>query len=170
MPSFRIGAIALATVAAMAGLAACTAAAPTPTPTASSIEVTGVDYAFQGLPAEVTAGSTLTFRNGGAEVHEMVVMRRNDDVTKPFMAILGEGEEAGRTQVTVMGSAVAPPGQTAQAGVTVGQAGDYALVCFIPVGTLPGGSGGSGGPGASGAPGGPPHFVQGMITEFTVTE
>lgn len=185
MPSFHAAATALAIAAAIAALAACSSAtltaAPTPAapPASGSFEVTGVDYAFEGLPEDVAAGTTLTFRNDGTEVHEMVVMRRNDDLTKPFLEILGEGEEAGRTQVAVLGVAVAPPGQAAQSGVAVGDAGDYAVVCFIPVGTTPGGSGGpggsgrsdgSGGPGASGAPGGPPHFVRGMITEFTVTE
>ncbi len=180
LPSFRTGATSLAIAVTVATLAACAGAAPTAAPTAppttsalpasGSLEVTGIDYAFEGLPASVAAGTTLTFRNGGTEVHEMVVMRRNDDVTKPFMEILGEGEEAGRSQVAVLGAAVAPPGQTAQPGVTVGEAGDYAIVCFIPVGTTPGGPAASEPPGASEAPAGPPHFVRGMISEFTVTD
>jgi plastocyanin len=160
-------------------VSACSASAPTASPTtvataapgAGSIEVSGVDYRFEGLPGSVPAGTTLTFRNDGEEVHEMVVMRRNDGVSKPFMAILGQGEAAAREEVTVLGATAAPPDQAGPNGITVDQPGDYALVCFIPVGTTPGGSGRPGGtPAGSGPPGAPPHFVRGMITEFTVTE
>jgi plastocyanin len=140
--------------------APASASAPGTPATGSTIAVAGVEYSFQGIPASVKAGSTLTFKNDGTEMHEMVVIRRNAGVTKPFMAILGEGEAAARSQVTVLGVAVAVPGTAAPNSVTVDVAGDYALVCFIPVGTKPGGPTGAGGP---------PHFVQGMLAEFTVT-
>ena len=51
-----------------------------------------------------------------------------------------------------MAAAFAPPGE---GGSTLAElsAGDYAMICFIPVG---------------GGEDGPPHFTQGMIHEFTV--
>lgn len=126
-----------------------------------AVAISGIDYSFQGIPATLKSGSTLTFRNDGAEVHEMVVMRRNEGVTKPFMAILSEGEAAARTQVTILGVSSALPGTAAPNSVTVDVKGDYALVCFIPTGTKPG---------TSSSAGGPPHFIQGMLAEFSVTD
>jgi hypothetical protein len=45
------------------------------------IEVSGVDYAFVGLPTSVPAGTQLTFRNDGTEIHEMAVIHILDETT-----------------------------------------------------------------------------------------
>jgi hypothetical protein len=54
---------------------------------------------------------------------------------------------------------------------TKDQPGGYIFICFIPVGTtelpslVPDAT-----PNESLLPDGPPHFVQGMVAEFSVTE
>lgn len=43
--------------------------------------ITGVDYAFEGVPDRVAAGNTLTFTNASEdEAHEVVAIRIPDDV------------------------------------------------------------------------------------------
>ena len=69
-----------------------------------------------------------------------------------------------------VGFAFAEPGATAAQTVTIGEPGDYLMVCFIPAGTtsLP-----SIDPNASAPPSlgtGAPHFTLGMLKEFTVTQ
>ena len=45
-----------------------------------TLEVEAVDYAFQGLPESVPAGTKLTFTNSStAELHELVAMRIPDE-------------------------------------------------------------------------------------------
>jgi hypothetical protein len=39
------------------------------------VTVTAVDYAFEGVPAEVPSGTTLGLTNAGAEVHRRVRVR-----------------------------------------------------------------------------------------------
>lgn len=153
MPRPSVPVLAGLTLAVLA--VACNGAAPS----SGAVEVSGVDYRFDGVPASLAAGTSLTFRNVGSEVHEMVVVRRNEDVTTSFEEILRHGREAAQTQVTVLGAAVAPPGGVASEAIALDRPGLYALVCFIPTGTKPG---------ASGAPTGPPHFTQGMIHEIVV--
>ena len=47
------------------------------------MQVDGIDYGFENLPAEVPAGTMLTFRNtSDKEFHEMVVMRIPDEETR----------------------------------------------------------------------------------------
>ena len=49
-----------------------------------TVVVDGVDYGFENLPAEVPAGTMLTFQNTSEEeFHEMVVMRIPDEETRP---------------------------------------------------------------------------------------
>jgi plastocyanin len=142
-----------------------------PSASASSsadVTVVGVDYAFEEMPDSVTAGTTLGFRNDGAELHEMLVFRKNDDVPQSFEELLALPEDEALQFVTEKGVAFAEPGQAAAETVTVDEAGDYLMVCFIPVGTttMP-----STDPGASGEPSlpsGPPHVAEGMFKTFTV--
>ena len=119
-----------------------------------TVDVTAVDYAFEGVPDSVPAG-TLAFEltnASEAEEHEMVVFRRADGVTQSFGEILNLPEEETEELIVFSAAAFAPPGES---GATLADldAGEYAMVCFIPVG---------------GAEDGPPHFTAGMIKEFTV--
>ena len=142
----------------------------TPEATASAaasdtITVTGVDYAFEGLPTEVAAGTELAFHNDGTEPHEMIVMRKNDDVTESWDELLQMPEEQAMENVSQVGAVFALPGEDSEDTITVTEPGDYLAICFVPVGTTVEDLGSE--PPASGEHG-PPHFVEGMLAEFTV--
>ena len=124
------------------------------------VDVTGVDYAFEGLDGSIPAGATsFEFTNDteNGEFHELVVFRKNDDTTESIQELLELPQEEAMTKVTEAGGTFAEPGDS-EYFVTELEPGDYAAVCFIPVGASPENEEGNG----------PPHFVQGMVTEFTV--
>ena len=126
-----------------------------------SVAVSAVDYAFEGVPATVPAGNVaLELTNNGAEQHEMIVFRKADGVTQPIEEILNLPEEETESLVVFAGAAFAPPGESGSALAQL-EPGEYAMACFIPVGTTADADPEAGGDG-------PPHFTQGMLTEFTV--
>lgn len=150
---------------------------PAASPTGETITVTGVDYAFEGVPTSVPVGTTFGFDNQGTELHEMAVFRKNDDVTMSFEEILQLPDAEAFTMVTPVGQAFSAPGEMAEGEVNLAQEGEYILLCFIPQGTIelptesPGTSPSAESPGASPAASpGPPHFVLGMLQQFQVTE
>lgn len=129
----------------------------------TSVEATGVDYAFADLPESIEAGRVaILFTNEGAEAHEIAVMRRNDGVTESFEELLALPEEQAMEKVTPVGGAFAPT--TGSKGLLVGdfEPGDYIAICFVPVGTTM-----ADGTMTEGT--GEPHFMQGMQQQFTVT-
>lgn len=121
------------------------------------VEVTGVDYAFEDVPETIPAGTTsFAFTNAAeTEEHEMIVFRKADGVTETFEDLLQLGEEESADKLQFVTAAFAPPGEE---GSTLAEleAGDYAMVCFIPVG-------GGEFDGTSRT-----HLDEGMIQEFTV--
>ncbi len=129
-------------------------------------EVVGVEYAFENVPDTVTVGTELTFRNNGAEAHEMVLARKNAGVTTSFEELLAMPEEESAKLVTFIGQVMANPGETAEGSLVADAAGDYLMICFFPQGwtEIPEGTPG---PDAS-LPVGAPHFTLGMLKEFTV--
>lgn len=133
---------------------------------ASRVDVTAVDYAFQGLPATLDAGAIgFFFENEGKELHEMVLFRKNDGTTQSFDEIFSMDQAEAEKLVTAMGGSFAFPGKR-DVRLAELEPGDYAVVCFVPVGLTPDKAqqaeqGGE-------EPGGPPHFTQGMKAEFKV--
>jgi hypothetical protein len=124
------------------------------------ISITGVDYAYELDTTEVDGGVTiLEFSNEGEELHEMIVFRKTDGVTESFEEILAmdEGHPAlDEEMVEFVTAAYGPPGYRTAAFVDL-EPGEYAVACFIPVGsTLE----------SEGA--GPRHLVEGMLSTFTV--
>ena len=106
-----------------------------------TVEVGAVEYAFTGLPTSVPAGTTLTFTNNGAEIHELVLARIADGVTESLEELLGM-EAEGRDPmaeglVTMVGGGqplIAVPGQTAEGSFTLAEEGRYVALCFVPTG------------------------------------
>ncbi len=128
-----------------------------------TIAVSAVEYAFENLPTSVAAGRTsFVFTNNGAEIHEMVVFRIDDDVTETIGEILALEDDAS-SKVQFIGSTVGAQGETDTETLEL-IPGRYAALCFIPVGTTDATSSGEGE-----EPPGPPHFAVGMTAEFTVT-
>ena len=96
------------------------------------------DYAFGGIPAEVPAGGAiLTAENIGEEVHEIFVLRVNDDVTLSAEEIAALPEEELFSMVTFVGGVSPfPPGETSAAPLNL-TPGRHIALCFIPQGTTP---------------------------------
>ena len=147
----------------------------------SSVEISGINYAYEGVPERLAVGSDLTFRNDATdEVHEMIVVRIDDAETRSVEELLNVPEEEVEALITDVGVSVALPGE---AGIVVegsdpivlDQAGRYALICFLPVGSdvemarelLSGPPPEEEGPPPSLGEG-PPHFTQGMFAEIIV--
>ena len=132
-----------------------------------TVEITGVDYAFEGVPASVGTGQLaldFTVAEGG-EPHEMVVVRINDDVEAPIEEIAAQPFEQVAQQVQFLGRAFGLPGESDPLFLSVEEPGRYGLVCFLPVGSTAESLEEMEGPPAEDAP---THFSQGMFAEFTV--
>jgi hypothetical protein len=124
------------------------------------VSVTMADYSFTGIPEELEKGTAaFNVTNEGAEAHVVVVFRFKGDET--LDEILELSEEEAEERVTIVGEAYADPGDSNIGFIPLKKTGRYAAICPIPVGSTPeaGDEGGSG----------PPHFVEGMATEFEVT-
>lgn len=144
---------------------------------AAQIEVTAVDYAYEGLPESTSVGATLTLTNASdEELHELVAFRLPDDEDRPADELMKLPEEElgalfGGPPGMVL---VAPPGGAPQIRAvgdgTLSEAGRYLVFCGIPTGADPQeyleAAQASAGPPQ--VEGGPPHFVHGMYAEVTV--
>ncbi len=139
-------------------------------PAGPSLTVVGTDYHFGGLPTTIPVGTVLSFDNQGAELHELVLARKNDGVTQSWEELLALPEDEALQYVSMVGDGMplfAGPGQQADGTLTVTQEGEYIALCFVPQGftEIPA-------PDASIDPAlmaAPPHFTLGMIQNFTVT-
>ncbi len=98
-----------------------------------TIEVTGVDYAYVGLPTTVPAGTTLTFKDEGTEVHEMIVVHILDETT-PLEELLAMPPEETDSLSEDAGFLFALPGTSADGSVTLDTPGRYVALCFVPQG------------------------------------
>lgn len=119
-----------------------------------AFDVTGVDYAYEGMPESISSGKVaFRFENAteAGEFHEGQLLRFNDDTTETLDELLALSEEEGLTKATPVGGMFAPPGETLTSFTEL-DPGRYAIVCFIPVGDSE-----------------TPHFVEGMAAEFEVT-
>jgi len=146
--------------------------APSEAPSAATrVDVVGTEYAFSEFDASYSGSVAFAFRNEGAELHEMVIVRKNDDVTETFEELLALPQEESLAKVGFIGQTMAEPGQTAPDILVAAEPGEYLMVCFIPQGTtaLPSIDPASSEPPA-GLGDGPPHFTLGMQREFTITD
>ena len=147
-------------------------------PATGTIEVSTVDYEFQGVPELVGPGAELTLNNAStAEVHEMIVVMIPAGENRTIEELLELPEEE-TADWPFQGVLVALPGEDGANpegegnSITVTEPGRYAVVCFIPQGADPAvveeamAGGETEGPPDMGD--GTPHAFLGMATEFTV--
>lgn len=127
------------------------------------VEITGVDYAFEGVPETVPAGPlAITFTNGGGEVHELALLRINDDVDESFEELLQLPQEEAMQKGTFSGHVFAFPGVSDTTFLDL-EPGRFGMACFIPVGSTPQAVE------SDEEVDGPPHAIaEGMFAEFTV--
>lgn len=123
------------------------------------LDVTAVDYAFDGVPEELSTGyHVVQFGNEGQEQHEMFALRFNEGTTETIDELFELPEDEVFSKITPVNATFAPPGGSEAVSWNLSEPGRYAVVCFIPTGSV-GDTEGDG----------PPHFTQGMVQEFTVT-
>ena len=144
----------------------------------AEVDAIASEYEFEGVPTEIPAGGTIfSLENAGDQVHEIAVMRINDDVTMSLDELLALPEEEAMSMVTTAAFAFAFPG-TVSYGTADLTPGRYVALCFLPEGATPEAmslleEAGVDGPEDSipadlGVELGPPHFTKGMVHEFTV--
>jgi len=125
------------------------------------VEFRAVDYGYEGLPSTLPAGTTsfvMSNDSEAGEAHEFSLVKLSDDTELSIQELLEMPEEEAEQHIdTFAGGTFAPAGATAGT-VTELTPGRWAYVCFIPVGSV-GDTEGSG----------PPHFVEGMAGELTVS-
>ena len=107
------------------------------------VEVSGVEYAFSGLPETLEVGSEITFTNDGAELHEIVIVRKAEGVEETIeelLAMEAEGRDPmaeGLVEMVGEGPLIAMPGTTAEGSLVLDQPGEHVALCFIPQGFDP---------------------------------
>ncbi|MFN2588512.1 MAG: hypothetical protein ABR613_10405 [Actinomycetota bacterium] len=124
-----------------------------------SVDVTAVDYAFEGVPETLPSGFvTFGFTNGGDEVHEMIMVRYKD-ASLTIDDLMKLSDKEAEEKLVFLGASFGPPGaEDTETKELV--PGKYALVCFVPVGSTS--------EKAAEKADGPPHVARGMSAEFTV--
>jgi hypothetical protein len=121
--------------------------------------VTATDHAFDGVPDRMDPGPTsFELSNTGREVHELVLVRKHDDVNASTEEILEMPRSESQEMITEVGYAYTAQGGTDYFVADL-EAGDYIGACFVAVGTI--------NPDAPPAQA-PPHSTQGMTFELTV--
>lgn len=120
------------------------------------IDVTAVDYAFEGVPETVPAGTVgFNVTNEGEELHEFIIVRLKDPSAN-IEDLIQLPEKEAQKQIENVGFLFAPPGGTDGQPLEL-EPGTYGYVCFIPVGTTLEQEGD-----------GPPHAFEGIVGQFTV--
>ena len=133
-----------------------------------SAEIAAVEYEFQGVPETVSAGRVgLRLDNQGQEVHEAVIFRIKEGEERSLQELVELPEDEGAEAVEFKAFTVAGPGE-ASATIMDLEPGRYGVLCFIPVGTTSLEQLEGLGEGEGDTESGPPHFTQGMASEFTV--
>jgi uncharacterized cupredoxin-like copper-binding protein len=121
--------------------------------------VTAVDYGFENLPESLAAGRvTFEFSNGGAELHEMLLMRILEEGLS-VDDLLQMPEKKAMKKVEFVRALFAPPGESDVESLDL-EAGEYAVLCFVPMGSTS--------LEAAESAEGPPHAMEGMTAQFTV--
>jgi hypothetical protein len=123
------------------------------------IEVTALNYEYEGIPETLTAGEYgWLLENEADEWHEIVLLKKNEGVTESFQELLELPEDEVFANIEILGAAFAGPGESSGV-VTELVPGEYLAICFFPVGTTS----------LDVEPEGAPHHTEGMLHEFTVT-
>jgi hypothetical protein len=115
------------------------------------VEMVLTDYAF-GLSAPLTAGwHEIHVVNQAEQPHEVVLIRLAEGATGLSFPAWAEGGMKGPPPATLIGGITAIAKGTGASFPVELTPGNYALICFVPD-----------------AADGKPHFVHGMVQEFTI--
>jgi hypothetical protein len=141
--------------------------------------ITGVDFAFEGVPVSMPAGSKLTFTNASdAEAHQLVVLRIPEDEPRSVDALVALPQDElfavfaeEQPPAAVLFAKPGEDGFAAFGDGTIDEPGRYALLCFVPVGADPDEYLAAAQESQEPVPdvaGGPPHAAEGMFAEISV--
>jgi hypothetical protein len=115
-------------------------------PDAAQVAVTASEYDFEFASAPAAGRTSFVMTNEGEERHVMVLLHLSEGTTIDD-ALESEGEEGVEEEFE---SDTAAPGEEAVLTADL-VAGNWAMICFLPT------------------PDGTPHFMEGMVEEFTVS-
>lgn len=106
----------------------------------TKLEVQAVDWAFGAIPLEVPAG-TAAFRlnNLGAELHEIQIIRMAEGTTESFeelLPMLAMEDPAAMEKIVFVAGGFSPGPDTPGVAFANLEPGEYAAICFIPIGTM----------------------------------
>ncbi|MEO6628873.1 MAG: hypothetical protein ABIP03_09935 [Aquihabitans sp.] len=121
-----------------------------------NLDVTAIDYAFEGIPATVASGETsilVANQTTHHEMHEMIIVKRKPGVTEAVADLLALPDDQAFSKVDFIGAVFAPMGQSNGTSVDL-EPGEYIVACFLPI---------------DGKDANPPHFTKGMLAEFKVS-
>ncbi len=138
-----------ATTAATAPATPDTTAPAVPTTVEGPFEAVAVDYAYEGLPEQVSVGThQVTLHNEGAEQHEVAVFQLKDGAT--MEQLMGAQSQQDAMQfIDLAGVIYASPGEAATGELNFAKPGEYMVVCMIPTAD------------------GTPHIAHGMQSTIT---
>ncbi|MFL6204119.1 MAG: hypothetical protein ACJ739_02095 [Acidimicrobiales bacterium] len=121
-----------------------------------TVDVTAVDYEYKGVPESIEAGEVaFDFKNDAEkEDHMMAIIKKKDGVDLSWEELLNLPDDEAESKTEFKGEAFASAGDSSKTLASL-DAGDYAMICFISVGSPD-------------TEDGPPHFTKGMVKEFTV--
>jgi len=122
-----------------------------------TLEIRGVDYAYEGVPDELDAGRhVIRFENKSeaGEEYEALLLRKNDDVTEPSAELLAMSKDELATRVTKFVGLVTSPEDPTDVTVVDLPPGEYMIISLLPVG---------------GEPDGPAQTTHGMVAEVSVS-
>lgn len=121
---------------------------------ADQIDVSGIDYGFEGLPDTIDAGRVaIRFTNNTEmdEPHELVLMRKVEGVTETASELLALPEEELMSKIIPAAVVFADAKDGTGVALVDLEAGNYVAVCMIP----------THGDGA-------PHAMNGMVADVEV--
>ncbi len=108
----------------------------------SQIEVQAVDWAFGDIPLEITAGLTaFRLNNLGDEIHELALVRKVEGTTESFAELaplIAAEEPSVMDKVEFVSGAFSPGADVPGVAFAELEPGEYAAICFIPIGALQG--------------------------------
>ena len=129
---------------------------------ATEFAVDAKEYSFEGVPEKVAPGVAMVeLTNNGKEVHELVMVRINDDVEDSLEDLAALPQEEALSKVTPVAVTYADPGNSSFSSANLKE-GRYGILCFIPQGSTPEAMA------SDQEPEGMPHFMAGMLKEFQV--
>lgn len=123
-------------------------------PASARVDVTGIDYGFEGMPEQVAAGNVaVRFSNqtSNEEPHELIVLSRPEGDDTPLDEIASMSPDDLMSTMPMAGLVFADAQGSESTAFMQLEPGRYVAICTIPVG---------------GGETGDPHATHGMIAEF----